>query len=100
MTWHRYSASGAATASTNFDSWIWEGGISGAPLIRDCAARVEGPIINRMSAGDHEAFLIAVRGGGSGPRQGSFMLSDASDFNPGHPLICHAGPAGPSSIFF
>ena len=63
----------------------WKEGILGASLIRDCSAWVEGPIINRMSAGDHEALLIAVRDGGPGPRQGRFMMSDASDFNPGHP---------------
>jgi flavin reductase (DIM6/NTAB) family NADH-FMN oxidoreductase RutF len=54
-------------------------------LLRDCAAWVEGPIIDRMSAGDHEAFLIAVRDGGPGPHRGRFRLSDASDFNSGHP---------------
>jgi flavin reductase (DIM6/NTAB) family NADH-FMN oxidoreductase RutF len=63
----------------------WKEGISGAPLIRDITAWVEGPIINRMSAGDHEGFLIAVRDGGSGPRQGRFMLSDPRTSTQGHP---------------
>ena len=72
-------------AIDKFRQLEWREGILGAPLLRDCAAWVEGPIINRMSTGDHEAFLIAVRDGGPGPRPGRFMLSDASDFNPGHP---------------
>src|ERR1700722_19527028 len=56
----------------------WKEGILGAPLIRDGAAWVEGPIINRMSVCDHQAPLIAVRDGGPGPRQGRFMVSDSS----------------------
>jgi flavin reductase (DIM6/NTAB) family NADH-FMN oxidoreductase RutF len=63
----------------------WSSGATQAPLLADCAAWVEGPIIDRMSAGDHEAFLMAVSGGGSGPHEGQFLLSDAADFDPGHP---------------
>jgi flavin reductase (DIM6/NTAB) family NADH-FMN oxidoreductase RutF len=63
----------------------WSSGATQAPLLADCAAWVEGPILDRMSAGDHEAFLMAISDGGSGPREGQFLLSDAADFEPGHP---------------
>jgi hypothetical protein len=63
----------------------WKEGISGAPLNGDFAAWVEGPIINRKSAGDYEGFLIAVRGGGSGSRHRRFMLSDPQTSTQGHP---------------
>jgi hypothetical protein len=46
---------------------------------------VEGSIINRMSAGDHEAFLMTVTDGGRGSHKGHFMLKDASGFEPGQP---------------
>jgi flavin reductase (DIM6/NTAB) family NADH-FMN oxidoreductase RutF len=68
-----------------FDRVPWTLGATQAPLLHDCVAWVEGPILNRMSAGDHEAFVMAVSDGGSGPRQGRFLLSDAADFDPGHP---------------
>jgi flavin reductase (DIM6/NTAB) family NADH-FMN oxidoreductase RutF len=68
-----------------FDRVRWSPGSSGAPRLHDCAAWVEGPVLDRMSAGDHEAFLLAVSDGGSGPREGQFLLSDAADFDPGHP---------------
>ena len=64
----------------------WSKGGTGAPVLTDCAAWVEGAIINRMSAGDHEAFLIAVADGGPGTHQGCLMLDDVGDFEPGHPV--------------
>ncbi len=67
-----------------FNGLEWTSGVTGAPRIRDCAAWVEGPILNHMSAGDHEAFLIAISEGGPGPRQGLFLSSEATDFDPGH----------------
>jgi flavin reductase (DIM6/NTAB) family NADH-FMN oxidoreductase RutF len=63
----------------------WSPGESGAPIIAECAAWIEGPIIGRMDAGDHEAFLINVRRGGLGRHEGCFTLRDASGFRPGHP---------------
>jgi flavin reductase (DIM6/NTAB) family NADH-FMN oxidoreductase RutF len=68
-----------------FEKVSWTAGRTGAPILTDCAAWVEGPIINMMSAGDHEAFLISVSGGGTGSHQGQFMRHDAIDFDPGHP---------------
>jgi flavin reductase (DIM6/NTAB) family NADH-FMN oxidoreductase RutF len=67
-----------------FDRVQWTLGATQAPLLHDCVAWVEGPILNRMSAGDHEAFVIGVSDGGPGPRQGRFLLSDAAEFDPGH----------------
>ncbi len=63
----------------------WFRGITGAPVLAECAAWVEGSIINRMSAGDHEAFLMSVTDGGSGTHTGRFMLHDAADFEAGQP---------------
>jgi flavin reductase (DIM6/NTAB) family NADH-FMN oxidoreductase RutF len=63
----------------------WSPGLTGAPILSDCAAWVEGRTIDRMSGGDHEAFLITVDQGGSGRQVGQFMLHNASEFDPGHP---------------
>ncbi len=59
--------------------------MTGAALLYDCAGLIEGPVLNRMSAGDHEAFLISVGAGGSGNQQGRLMLSDVVGLEPGHP---------------
>ncbi|HEY3842800.1 MAG TPA: flavin reductase family protein [Acidimicrobiales bacterium] len=78
---------GETTGDTlaKFEHVNWSKGVTGAPLLNDCAAWVEGPILNRMSAGDHEAFLISGEGGASGRHQGRLMLSDADGLEPGHP---------------
>jgi flavin reductase (DIM6/NTAB) family NADH-FMN oxidoreductase RutF len=68
-----------------FECVQWTGGVTGVPILAECAAWVEGRVIDRMSGGDHEAFLIDVAAGGAGAHPGRFMLSDATDFKPGHP---------------
>jgi flavin reductase (DIM6/NTAB) family NADH-FMN oxidoreductase RutF len=73
-------------ATDKFTKVSWSRGITGAPLLSECAAWAEGSIINRMSAGDHEAFLMTVANGGTGRHEGSFMFSDASGFEPGNPV--------------
>jgi len=70
---------------TKFTRVDWSRGITGAPVLAECAAWVEGSIINRMNAGDHEAFLMSVTDGGAGTHAGRFMLRDAGDFEPGQP---------------
>jgi flavin reductase (DIM6/NTAB) family NADH-FMN oxidoreductase RutF len=68
-----------------FSQVAWRAGLTGAPVLSECAAWVEGSIINRMSGGDHEAFLITVTDGGAGAMHGTFRQGDAAGFVPGHP---------------
>jgi Flavin reductase like domain len=68
-----------------FSTTKWTRRTTGAPILTECAAWVEGPILTHMSAGDHEAFLIGIANGGRGTHGGRFMLSDAAGFEPGHP---------------
>jgi flavin reductase (DIM6/NTAB) family NADH-FMN oxidoreductase RutF len=68
-----------------FEGVGWSAGQTGVPILSESAAWVEGPVVARMDGGDHEAFLIKVQNGGAGPHKGCFMLSDASEFQPGHP---------------
>jgi flavin reductase (DIM6/NTAB) family NADH-FMN oxidoreductase RutF len=68
-----------------FEGIAWSPGRTGAPILSECAAWVEGPTVRRMDGGDHEAFLINVQDGGAGTHEGCFMLRDASGFEPGHP---------------
>ena len=68
-----------------FAGIAWSPGMTGAPILAECAAWVEGPIMGRMDGGDHEAFLIRVEDGGMGGHIGCFTLRDASGFEAGHP---------------
>ena len=68
-----------------FERVQWSEGRAGVPVLSECAAWIAGRVINRMSVGDHEAFLITVTDGGAGTHEGQFMLRDAADFEPGHP---------------
>ena len=68
-----------------FERVQWSEGPAGVPVLSECAAWIAGHVIDRMSAGDHDAFLITVTDGGAGTHQGRFMLRDAADFEPGQP---------------
>jgi flavin reductase (DIM6/NTAB) family NADH-FMN oxidoreductase RutF len=68
-----------------FEGIAWEPGRTGAPILSECAAWIEGPTIGRIDGGDHEAFLISVQDGGAGRHEGCFTLRDAAGFTPGHP---------------
>jgi flavin reductase (DIM6/NTAB) family NADH-FMN oxidoreductase RutF len=68
-----------------FQRVAWSTGSTGAPILSDCAAWIEGRVLERMSGGDHEGFLVTIVAGGAGGRSGRFMRSDATDFEAGHP---------------
>ena len=68
-----------------FEGIAWAPGRTGAPILSECAAWIEGPTIGRIDGGDHEAFLISVQDGGAGSHQGCFTWRDASHFKAGHP---------------
>lgn len=68
-----------------FASVRWAEGLTGAPLLHECAAWAEGPIISRLEGGDHEAFLVEIATGGDGSAKGQLMQSDVSEFTAGHP---------------
>jgi flavin reductase (DIM6/NTAB) family NADH-FMN oxidoreductase RutF len=38
----------------------WEPDAAGTPVIADSAARIAGPIVERVAAGDHEIFLVGA----------------------------------------
>ncbi|HVX21442.1 MAG TPA: flavin reductase family protein [Acidimicrobiales bacterium] len=63
----------------------WAVGTTGAPVLADCAAWVEGRVLWRVSAGDHEAFLMTTDAGGSGSHPGQLTLRTAGTLRPGHP---------------
>lgn len=68
-----------------FERVEWARGVTGSPILTQCAAWIEGPVMDRMSGGDHEAFLIEVIDGGSGTHAGHLSKAAARDFEPGHP---------------
>jgi len=68
-----------------FEGIAWAPGRTGAPILTECAAWIEGSTVARMDGGDHEAFLISVEAGGAGRHEGCFTLRDASGFKAGHP---------------
>lgn len=63
----------------------WHRGSSGAPVLDDCAAWVEGRILGHEGVGDHEAFLMSVESGGEGPRPGQLTYRAATPLEAGHP---------------
>jgi flavin reductase (DIM6/NTAB) family NADH-FMN oxidoreductase RutF len=68
-----------------FSRCAWHTGVTGAPVLSDCAAWLEGMVIERWSVGDHQALLIRPVAGGPGTHQDLLMLRTAPEFRPGHP---------------
>jgi flavin reductase (DIM6/NTAB) family NADH-FMN oxidoreductase RutF len=63
----------------------WAEGVTGSPLLSECAAWMEGAIIDRIDVGDHVACVVDPVVGGHGGHPGQFTLSAAEGFEPGHP---------------
>lgn len=63
----------------------WHPGAHGAPVLDECAAWVEGPVLQRTDFGDHVGHLLEPRSGGGGGRPGQLRFSAARHLHPGHP---------------
>jgi flavin reductase (DIM6/NTAB) family NADH-FMN oxidoreductase RutF len=63
----------------------WTEGVTGSPVLSECAAWMEGTIIDRVDVGDHVACIVDPVAGGHGGHPGQFTLSAAGDLEPGHP---------------
>jgi flavin reductase (DIM6/NTAB) family NADH-FMN oxidoreductase RutF len=63
-----------------FEHCHWRPRATGAPVLSDCAAWLEGLIISRSSVGDHQALLIRPQAGGSGSHSGLLTLKTAPKF--------------------
>ena len=53
-----------------FEHCRWHMGSTGAPILDECAAWLEGSIIDRLGVGDHEAFVVTVVAGAAGTHTG------------------------------
>lgn len=63
----------------------WRPGPTGAPLLEECAAWAEMPILEQLPLGDHVGFLVEALASGTGHHEGLLRLSDAQPIAPGHP---------------
>jgi flavin reductase (DIM6/NTAB) family NADH-FMN oxidoreductase RutF len=68
-----------------FERCRWHLGSLGAPVLDDCAAWVEGTIIERLGVGDHQALLMRPVDGGAGGHEGILTIRGAPSFQAGHP---------------
>ncbi len=68
-----------------FGKCTWHLGITGSPVLSECAAWLEALIVSRSSVGDHEALLVRPVAGGPGPHQSVLTFQGAPKFRPGHP---------------
>lgn len=64
----------------------WQPGRTGAPVLADCAAWVEGDVLERLRLGDHVGFVIAPVDGGDGSRPDQLDASAAQGLHAGHPV--------------
>jgi flavin reductase (DIM6/NTAB) family NADH-FMN oxidoreductase RutF len=63
----------------------WHHGAHGAPVLDECAAWVEGPVLGRTDFGDHVGHLLEPRSGGGGGHPGELRFFVARHLDPGHP---------------
>lgn len=63
----------------------WRPGLTGAPVLEDCSAWVEGRVLDRVDFGDHVGHVVEPVDGGAGPFPGHLFFSQVKDLDPGHP---------------
>jgi flavin reductase (DIM6/NTAB) family NADH-FMN oxidoreductase RutF len=68
-----------------FSHCRWHPGVTGAPVLFECAAWLEGIVVQRWSVGDHQALLVRPVAGGTGGHRDVLTIQTAPHFRPGHP---------------
>ncbi len=69
-----------------FSKCRWRPGVTGSPVLSECAAWLEALIVSRTSVGDHQALLVRPVAGGAGTHpSGVLTIQGAPEFEPGHP---------------
>jgi flavin reductase (DIM6/NTAB) family NADH-FMN oxidoreductase RutF len=70
---------------SKFNHCAWSPGVTGAPVLDDCAAWLEGRVLDRFDVGDHRALLVRPLTGGPGNQSGVLTYRNAPDLDAGHP---------------
>lgn len=73
--------------SDKFAAVAWHLGRSGAPVLDECAAWIEGAVLERLALGDHTGFLLEVVAAGSGGAAGVLRQSSVPGLEAGHPAV-------------
>jgi flavin reductase (DIM6/NTAB) family NADH-FMN oxidoreductase RutF len=63
----------------------WHEGADGVPLLDDCPNRFVGRVLQRVPAGDHDAFLLEPIAAERGEDSAEFTFHRAKRIEPGHP---------------
>lgn len=63
----------------------WHAGVTGVPLLHECAAWFEGRVLDRVDFGDHVGHLVEPVAGGGGGAAGELWYSSARHLHAGHP---------------
>jgi len=67
-----------------FDRCAWRPGPQGTPLLDDCPNRFVGRVLERIDAGDHDAFLLEAVLAERGTDADEFQFHRAKRIEPGH----------------
>ncbi len=68
-----------------FERCRWRRGLTGAPILEDCAAWMEGSVLARYDVGDHEAAVLCPVDGGGGAHERPLTYQRLPSLDPGHP---------------
>lgn len=68
-----------------FSQCSWRRGPAGSPVLDDCAAWIEGEVLDRVSLGDHLGLVLEPIDGARGSASGQLTLSMTEGLAPGHP---------------
>ena len=81
--WRSSSAARPRTTVDKFARVDWHEGPEGVPILERCENWFVGRVLERLDAGDHDAFLLEPIAGESGD-QAEFTFHRAKRIDPGH----------------